>query len=102
MLKFFKSLFGKDNQELVRAFENGAVIVDVRTAAEFSQGHIPGSKNIPLNELKLKSDLIRKWNKPVITVCRSGNRSGIAKGILKATGIDAYNGGAWTNLKTSQ
>jgi phage shock protein E len=49
--------------------------------------------NIPLNELKLKSDLIRKWNKPVITVCRSGNRSGIAKGILKATGIDAYNGG---------
>ncbi|PQV61588.1 rhodanese-like domain-containing protein [Sediminibacterium magnilacihabitans] len=44
MLKFFKSLFGKDNQELVRAFENGAVIVDVRTAAEFSQGHIPGSK----------------------------------------------------------
>jgi phage shock protein E len=85
MLKFFKSLFGKDNQELVRAFENGAVIVDVRTAAEFSQG--------PLNELKLKSDLIRKWNKPVITVCRSGNRSGIAKGILKATGIDAYNGG---------
>lgn len=79
--------------------QNGAVIVDVRTPQEYKQGHVEGSKNIPLNEIKLKADIVRKWNKPVITVCRSGNRSAVAKGILKSAGVEVYNGGAWTNLK---
>jgi hypothetical protein len=37
--------------------------------------------------------------RPVITVCRSGTRSGVAKGILKSAGVEIYNGGAWTSLK---
>ena len=99
MLSFIKKLFAGSSEDLEQAMLNGAVILDVRTPSEFNQGHYAGSKNIPLNEIKLKMDLISKWNKPVITVCRSGTRSGIAQGILKAEGIEVYNGGPWNSLK---
>jgi phage shock protein E len=91
-------LFQQNNEGLEQAFQKGAVIVDVRTKPEYQQGHLEGSKNIPLNEIKLKLETIRKWNKPVITVCRSGSRSAMAKNVLKAAGIEVYNGGAWTSL----
>lgn len=98
MLSFLKGLFQKNNEGLEQAFQKGAVIVDVRTKPEYQQGHVAGSKNIPLNEIKLKLETIRKWNKPVVTVCRSGSRSAMAKNVLKAAGIEVYNGGAWTSL----
>ncbi|OQP59036.1 hypothetical protein A4R26_21855 [Niastella populi] len=41
---------------------------------------------------------LKKKGKPIITCCRSGNRSGIAKGILSSAGIECYNGGAWNSL----
>jgi phage shock protein E len=37
--------------------------------------------------------------KPVITVCRSGARSGMGKSILAAAGLEAYNGGPWDSLQ---
>jgi phage shock protein E len=98
MLSFFKRLFQPSNEGLEAAFQKGAVIIDVRTKTEYQQGHVEGSKNIPLNEIKLKLDTIRKWNKPVVTVCRSGSRSAMAKNLLKTAGIEVYNGGAWTSL----
>jgi phage shock protein E len=100
MLSFLKRLFQKPNNGLEQALQKGAVIVDVRTKGEFEHGHVPGSKNIPLNEIQLKTEMIRKWNKPVVTVCRSGTRSAMAKRMLKAADIEVYNGGAWTSLNT--
>jgi rhodanese-related sulfurtransferase len=100
MFSFIKRLFSTGNAGLSEALQQGAVILDVRTKAEYQQGHIAGSKNIPLNEIKLKADIIRKWNKPVVTVCRSGSRSAMAKTILKSAGIEVYNGGAWNALQT--
>ena len=102
MLTFFKRLFQKNNEGLDKAIQSGAVIVDVRTKSEFGQGHIEGSKNIPLNEINSKIEMIRKWNKPVVTVCRSGNRSAVARNLLKNAGIDVYNGGGWNNLQTKR
>jgi phage shock protein E len=99
MLNFLKKLFGNDNASIEQALASGAIIIDVRTTSEFRQGHINGSKNIPVNEIKSKVEMIRKWNKPVVTVCRSGSRSSMAKSILKLVGIEVYNGGAWQNLK---
>jgi phage shock protein E len=98
MISFFKKLFQQSNGGLEEAIQKGAVIVDVRTKSEYQQGHVAGSKNIPLNEIKLKLETIRKWDKPVITVCRSGSRSAMAKNQLKAAGSEVYNGGAWTSL----
>ena len=99
MFEFIKHLFGGSSDTLQPVIQKGAIIIDVRTKAEFNQGHVKGSKNIPLNEIKLKSDIIRSWGKPIITVCRSGNRSGIAKSILQSNNIESYNGGAWNSFK---
>lgn len=89
-------LFGPrvDLKEIV---QRGAQIIDVRTPGEFSQGHGKKSKNIPLDQLSKKIDSIRKADKPVITCCASGMRSGAAARMLKGYGIEAYNGGSWQN-----
>jgi phage shock protein E len=101
MFKFLKTLFIKDNSAILQAIEKGAVIIDVRNPGEFRQGHIQGSKNIPVNEIRSKVEMIRKWNKPVITVCLSGGRSAAAKSVLLAAGIEVYNGGPWYSLRKS-
>lgn len=99
MLNMFKNMFSSAPEvnyaELVK---NGAIIVDVRTAGEFKSGHIKGSTNIPLDIIKNKSAELKQKNKVIITCCRSGNRSGMAKSILQASGIECYNGGAWNVL----
>lgn len=99
MFNFLKKLFTKDNSAILQAMEKGAVIVDVRSPNEFKGGHIQGSKNIPVNEIRSKIDMIRKWNKPVITVCLSGGRSAAAKSVLASAGIEVYTGGAWYSLR---
>ncbi len=87
------------NDKLVEdALSNSAVIIDVRSAGEYQSGHIKGSKNIPLDRIDLKINDIKKFGKPVITVCASGMRSGTAAGKLNHAGIDAVNGGAWSNV----
>ena len=95
-----KKIFGGTTVNYKELVSNGAIIVDVRTTGEFKAGHIPGSKNFPLDNIRTKVAELKKLNKPVITVCRSGARSGMAKGILKSAGIEVYNGGAWTSLKS--
>ncbi|MBL7761890.1 MAG: rhodanese-like domain-containing protein [Chitinophagaceae bacterium] len=97
MISLLKTLFGKgiDYKDLV---SKGAVIVDVRSKEEFRGGHIKNSINIPLDQVKSYMPEFRKMKKPIITVCRSGARSGIACGLLKSGGIENYNGGAWDSL----
>jgi rhodanese-related sulfurtransferase len=73
--------------------------VDVRTTAEYQSGHIKGSINIPVDQIKSKVEQLKAKNKPVITCCKSGARSGMAKSILKAQGIEVYNGGGWNVLQ---
>jgi rhodanese-related sulfurtransferase len=97
MFGFIKKLFGPgvDFKNLV---DNGAIIIDVRTPQEFDRGNIKGSKNIPLDRIQKEAASIKKMGKPVITVCKSGARSGMAKSILKGAGVDVYNGGPWNVL----
>lgn len=78
--------------------QDGAVIIDVRTPGEFKGGAVPGSENIPLQSIPGKMKQIKSLGVPVICVCASGMRSGGAKAQLKAAGVDAYNGGAWTKM----
>jgi rhodanese-related sulfurtransferase len=99
MFTLLKNIFGKDSSGIEQALQQGAIIIDVRTPDEFREGHIEGSKNIPVTEIKQKLEMIRKWNKPVITVCLSGGRSTVAKSFLTSAGIEAHNGGSWSNLK---
>ena len=91
-------LFGNNSKQIEDFQERGAIILDVRSKEEFKSGHIPGSKNIPLPNLNAKLAEIKKWNKPVIACCASGNRSGRAVGILKNQGVESINGGGWSSL----
>jgi rhodanese-related sulfurtransferase len=97
MLDILKKLFGSaiDFKQLK---DNGAVIIDVRTPGEFSAGHIKDAINIPLDNLRLKINYIKKKQNLVITCCASGMRSGSATSLLKQAGIEAYNGGGWVSL----
>jgi rhodanese-related sulfurtransferase len=98
MINWLKKLFGGNPVNYKELVSNGALIIDVRTAGEFKSGHIPGSKNYPLDQIRTKLTELKKINKPLITVCRSGARSGMAKGILKSAGLEVYNGGPWNSL----
>jgi len=96
----FFNFFGSGNSsEKVNEFlQNGAVILDVRTPSEFSEGHVKGSVNIPLNEIANQISKIKNYKKPIITCCRSGARSGTAANILNSNGVDSINGGPWQNV----
>lgn len=101
MLQMIKKLFSAapkaDYKELLK---NGATIIDVRTKAEYQNGHIKGSVNIPLNNLSNHYSKLKK-DQPVITCCASGIRSGQAKSILTANGFkEVYNGGGWMSLQS--
>jgi phage shock protein E len=97
MFDFIKKLF--KNDQAAKMVQQGAVIVDVRTKGEFNSGHIEGSLNIPLDILSKQVTSLKQLKKPIVTVCLSGIRSGQAKSMLAAAGLEAYNGGAWTGLK---
>lgn len=82
-------------QELI---QQGAKIIDVRTAEEFKGGNVPNSINIPLNEVPQRIDDFEDIDDPIILCCLSGGRSGQATGFLQAQGIECYNGGGWMNV----
>jgi rhodanese-related sulfurtransferase len=81
-------------------YDNGAIIIDVRTQGEYKQGNYKGSQNIPLDQISKKIKDIKSKNKVVIAVCKSGMRSGQATSILKQNGIEAHNAGPWTSLSS--
>ena len=100
MKESIRNFFGKGRKTNIRQLvQNGAQIIDVRTIGEFNKGHIPGSVNIPLQDLSRNLSQI-KINKTVITCCASGMRSASAKNVLKANGFsEVYNGGGWQSLQ---
>lgn len=77
-------------------------VVDVRTAEEFSSGHVAGSVNIPLQELSRRLEELRLIRQPFILCCASGNRSGVAEQYLRTQGIRCENGGAWQDVEAMQ
>lgn len=78
--------------------DKGAIILDVRTDAEFDEGHVKDALHIVLDNLEDEITQVKALDKPIITCCRSGARSERAKDILKDKGIDAINGGPWQNV----
>lgn len=73
-------------------------IVDVRTTGEFMGANVPGSINIPLNEIPTRIHEFSTFQNPIVLCCASGNRSGQATHYLKSNGVDCENGGSWLNV----
>ena len=69
---------------------DSVILLDTRTAGEFNRGHIPGFRNIPVDDLRNRIAELEP-GKPVYVICQSGLRSYIACRILAGLGFDAYN-----------
>lgn len=99
-MNLLQKLFGGGPKEnLSEIVKNGAIIIDVRSPEEYHTGHIAASQNIPLQQLAQKAKNLQAKNKPVIAVCRSGARSSMAVTMLRNSGVEAYNGGAWNSFQ---
>lgn len=70
--------------------DGSVTLLDTRTAEEYTQGHMDGFQNIPVDELRQRLQEIEP-GKPVYVVCQSGLRSYMATRILVGNGYDAYN-----------
>jgi len=98
-VSFLSGLFGSGKQQIHQALKKGAVIIDVRTAQEFDQGHPRNAINIPLDRLSAHADRIKDMGRPVLVCCHSGSRSQQALQVLKAKGLkEIYNAGGWEKL----
>ena len=87
-MSIFNLFSRKDINEGVVQYrkEDNAVLLDVRTKEEFSEGHIEGSLNLPIGEIDRAATLIPDKSVPIYVYCRSGNRSARAAAYLKGNG----------------
>jgi rhodanese-related sulfurtransferase len=72
--------------------KDSAQILDVREPYEWEAGHVEGSVHLPLAQVMSGGEQDRvSRDRPVLVICRSGNRSELAALMLQARGIDATN-----------
>lgn len=82
----------------------GALLIDVRTLAEFNESHLGDALHMPYKTI-VKNLAAKNISKDtnIVLYCRSGNRAGKAiKMLLKAGYVNLHNGGGINALQTSQ
>jgi rhodanese-related sulfurtransferase len=73
-----------------RLVSRSVLVVDVRQPSEWRHGHIRGSENEPLMQLKRRLDALPR-DKTIVTVCASGHRSAVAARTLRRAGYTVEN-----------
>jgi rhodanese-related sulfurtransferase len=74
--------------ERVASADSQLLVLDVRSAAEFDEGHIPGAVNIPFDAIGDRIvELGPSGQRDIVVYCRSGRRSAIALTTLKEAGF---------------
>lgn len=69
--------------------QESAHVIDVRDPAEFRQGHIVGSLNVPFAKLAERyAEVERMRNEPVVVVCKLGHQAGVITRTLKEKGFE--------------
>ena len=100
---FFDLFKQHDINQGVKDYHNipGAVLLDVRTPQEYGEGHIPGSKNLPLQTIDKVDSIVENKDTVLYVYCHSGARSRQAASLLQYMcysnvtnigGITAYSG----------
>ncbi len=74
--------------------EGGALLVDVRSPAEFASGHLAGATNVPVSDMAARAAELAKQGKPIVVYCASGMRSASAARTLKSAGAEVFDLGA--------
>lgn len=92
---FFNLFKGSDINQVIQEYQQtpGAVLLDVRTPQEYAEGHIPGSKNVPLASIGQAHSAANRKDAPLFVYCHSGGRSRQAVDLLKNMG--------YTNVKNA-
>ena len=102
-MALFSFLRGPDINQGVTEFKqtSGALLLDVRTPQEYQGGHIPGSRNLPLQSIVNAPAVAENKETPLFVYCYSGGRSAQAVSALRRMGyqqvknlggISAYTG----------
>lgn len=74
--------------DAVRLLNQGALLLDVRSEAEFASGHIIDARHVPQDQLAQAGENFKRYkDKVVVTCCESGARSGAAARVLQAQGF---------------
>jgi len=85
--------------QITEKIAGGALVVDVRTPAEYAEGHVKIAKNYPLQSLSSQLGKLPK-DKDIIVYCLSGNRSSQAILLLKQAGFTkVFNAGGYERVK---
>ena len=78
----------KTVDERIAWSDRSLVLLDVRTPAEYAEGHLPGAINIPHTELASRvAELSDARDRDIVVYCRSGTRAEQALGVLKEAGF---------------
>ncbi len=87
-------------QEAETLISDGAELVDVRRPEEFEGGHLPGARNIEMNELTAAAETLPR-DRAIVFYCRGGNRSQMASQAFREAGFDVHHIGggiqAWAD-----
>jgi rhodanese-related sulfurtransferase len=89
---------GQISQKTAKAYlRSGALVIDVRSAGEYTHQHLPNAMNLPLSELEALIQRKVPDRKTVLLLhCQSGARSGVAKKLLRELGyINSFNLGSY-------
>ena len=71
----YKTISSKEAQQMIEDNKD-ALILDVRTAAEYESGHIPNAVNLSNEDIQAgKVDSLKDKSQLIMVYCRSGNRS---------------------------
>lgn len=61
-------------QDVVRLMNQGALLLDVRSAEDFAAGHIRGARSMPAEQLASGADSLKRYkDKPVVVYCEQGS-----------------------------
>ena len=90
---FFDFFKQPDIDQGVKQYQTtpGAVLLDVRTPQEYRSGHIPGSKNVPLQTIDKVASVAENKDTVLYVYCQSGARSRQATNVLRGMGYTKVN-----------
>ncbi|MEJ2757800.1 MAG: rhodanese-like domain-containing protein [Anaerolineales bacterium] len=75
-------------QDAYQYYQDGTLILDVRTQEEWDAGHVPDATLIPLDQLQGRISELPE-DQDIVVICRSGNRSATARDMLLSSGFDS-------------